>query len=370
MTRWHWTALVVAMTGCGHSEPVSPPPFGTDSPFDAAPPVRLTLNAGNDRSAAWLPDGTGLLYSAQQLARPDHDLCLALLPPGGGRQRGFWCDVPGGVDVTDAVESPAAGEDGRLAFVAASGTINGASPGVQMIQISPFIDPTRAITLRALPFTIGGTSINGVTQLRWLGADRLVFLGLRVVYRKLCFGCPIDTVAASHGVDLLPADGQAGPEQVPGTDLATGVAALSADDIGYTLAGDSRVYRRNLTTGAVEVLHDFGAAGPARDIHVAGNRLVAVVGGRVAFGSDGELGPIQVDNGGLLRVVDLDSGGDLLVEVPGLLFRRPAMAPSGDRIVVEGYRLTLTEFVDPVTAEVHTDTTVSRESDLFLLGGS
>src|SRR5688572_10113746 len=66
------------LLGCGHTEPFGSTPGGTEQPFDPSPPVRLTLNQGPDRGAAWLPDGSGILYSAQQLGRDDHDVCLAL----------------------------------------------------------------------------------------------------------------------------------------------------------------------------------------------------------------------------------------------------------------------------------------------------
>ena len=49
---------------CGHTDPFDAPPYGTNQPFDATPPARLTLNTGPDRCASWLPDGSGILYSA------------------------------------------------------------------------------------------------------------------------------------------------------------------------------------------------------------------------------------------------------------------------------------------------------------------
>ena len=86
--------LLLASVGCGHTEPFSTNPPGTDAPFDAGPPARLTLNQGPDRGAAWLPDGSGILYSSQQLGRRDHDVCLALIPAKiierGVREWNFW----------------------------------------------------------------------------------------------------------------------------------------------------------------------------------------------------------------------------------------------------------------------------------------
>jgi hypothetical protein len=85
------------------------------------------------------------------------------------------------------------------------------------------------------------------------------------------------------------------PAAVPGTDLASGVSpGASADEVFYTIGGDTRVFHRVLSSGEVSVAHDFGAAGIARDVHVVGRRLVAVVGGHVAFGVDPVLGPTQI----------------------------------------------------------------------------
>src|ERR1700674_2491304 len=64
-------ALLAAIAGCSHTDPFTSPPYGTDQPFDPTPPVRLTFNPLADRGAAWLPDGSGLLYSAQQIDRED-----------------------------------------------------------------------------------------------------------------------------------------------------------------------------------------------------------------------------------------------------------------------------------------------------------
>jgi hypothetical protein len=63
-------------------------------------------------------------------------------------------------------------------------------------------------------------------------------------------------------------------------------------------------------------------------------------------------------------VVNLGSGSDAELDGPGV-FRHPALAPTGDRIVAEGFSLTVT-FV-PVDSETNRpDTTVARDGDLYL----
>jgi hypothetical protein len=153
---------------------------------------------------------------------------------------------------------------------------------------------------------------------------------------------------------------------LPGTDLASGVSpGASADEVFYTIGGDTRVFHRVLSSGEVSVAHDFGAAGIARDVRVVGRRLVAVVGGHVAFGVDPVLGPTQWDSGGVVHVVDLDTGADQGLDT-SLFFRRPALSPGGDRVVAEGYPLIIQFVPDPIVGQ-RPDTSVGTVGDLFLL---
>lgn len=352
-----------AMAACGHTEPFGSRSFGSDQPFDPGPPVRLTLNRGPDRDAAWLPDGSGILYSAVESGTSDHDVCLALLPPTGGRQLKRTCDLsPAAGDSTDALESAAPAGDGRLAFVATSSRIGVAAPDRQAIVLASVVDPVNRQVLRFVPYTIPGERTHsGVSQLRWLGSNRLLYLGEQVTYRTPCQVCPLDTLRSGLDATWLSL-GEAAitPRRVPGTDYASGVSAGSTEDeVYYTLGGDSRVYRQVLSTGAVTVLYDFGATGFARDVHVMGGRMAAVVGGRVAFGIDSTIGPTQWDSGGRLHVVDLLDGTDIMVDAPGLI-RRPQLSPSGSQIIAEVYPL----LIDPVSG----DTIVSRNGDLYLFG--
>jgi hypothetical protein len=365
---------------CGHTDPFSAPPFGTTQPFDPSPPVRLTLNESADRGASWLPDGSGILYSAQQLGRPDHDVCLAELPATGGSQRRLVCDLSGrGDDSTNAIESPVLSPDGRLAFGKASGRIGAVSPDREAVAVAAGSDASGAANVQPIPYTIPGEPRhNAVRQLRWQGADRLVFVGAHVAYRVPCQTCVLDTIISGLklGVLDLSAAG-ATVSALSGTDFASGVSRGPTDDeIYFTLGGDSRVFRRVLSSGATDVVYDFGPAGIARDVDAAAGRLAAVVGGRVAFSVDPELGPTQWDSGGIVHVVDLASGADAVLEGPAS-FRRPALSPAGTEVVAEGYPLIITPkldpetglpVLDPVTGDPLADTTVARTADLYLFG--
>jgi hypothetical protein len=363
--------ILLLLAGCGHTEPFGSVPVGSDQPFDPTPPVRLTLNQGPDRGAAWLPDGSGIIYSTQQLGRRDHDVCLALIPAGGGSQRRLTCDLtPAGGDSTDAIETPAPSVDGRLAFIAVGSRINAIPPGGSAISVSSLADPANRTTVRTVPYTIPGERLHsGASQLRWLSPTTLLYLGERVEYRHRCVSCvEWDTLTSGLDATLLDLT-QPGsfPIRVPGTDQASGVSAgNAADEVYYTLNGDSRVFRRSLSTGDVTVVHDFGAAGIVRDVHVVGNRMAAVIGGRVTFGTDPVLGIMQWDSGGVVHVVDLQGGSDIPLDGPGL-FRRPQLSPSGAAVVAEGYPLVIADVPTP-GGPPRTDTTVSRRGDLYLFG--
>ena len=353
-------ALVSA--GCQHSEPFSNPQ-GSETPFDPGPPARLTLNPAHDGHPAWLADGSGILYSAQQTNRADTDVCLAELPPTGGSQRRLVCDIPGEKTTTDAALSPAASSDGRLALLSAgNGSLGGTSPVFLSIAVAATLDASSVETVRSLPLT----PINGVLQdyagaLRWLTPDRLVYIGQQFRVFRACPQCALDTLVYGTEVTVLHlAGGAATATAVAGTAQATGVAPIQdGAAILYTLPNDTRIYHRTLSSGDVAVFHDFGPAGIVREVHASGNRVAAVVGGRLTFSVDPRVGPTQWDSGGVLHVLDLQGDDEVVLETPERLYRRPAVSHDGRRIVAEGFELLIAD----------RDTTVSRSGDLYLFGG-
>ena len=358
-------ALVAAL-GCRHTEPFSTPPFDRDQPFSPTPPVRLTLNRDPDLQPTWLPDGSGILYSTQRVGVQGNDVCLARLPATGGSQRQLTCSLtPNSINLTDVLESAAAAADGRLAYLAATSSIGAVVPDAQNIVLGSVSDPATSQLLHSVPYTIpGGRLDQGVSQIHWLGPNRLVFLGEAVTVRRPCQFCPPDTLRSGLDAVWLNVDGTpATIHGIAGTDFASGVSpGATEDEVYYSLNGDSRVYRKQLSTGGVTVAHDFGPAGFARDVHVVGDRLAAVVGGRVAFTVDSSLGPTQWDSGGVAHVVNLQDGTDMTVDGPGL-FRRPQLSPSGTSIVAEVYPLNIVRFLDGTA-----DTTVSKVGDLYTFG--
>ena len=371
LARW---LPLCAVAACGHTEPFAPRNFNTDQPFNPSPPVQLTLNQGPDRRAGWLPDGSAILYSSQEWETEDKDVCLAVLPPTGGRQRARTCTFSiNGDDLTESLESGSAQSDGRLAYVAAVSEIDALGPSNETLVLSSLADPVTRSPLLSIPYTIPGRRVHrGISQLRWLGPDRLLYLGEAVILSTPCQFCQMDTLRSGLDAVTLSVGGAPGaPQAIAGTDNASGVSPGSTpDEIYYTLNGDGRVYRQILSTGDVVVAHDFGAAGIARDVHLTGNRLTAVVGGRVHFANDPLLGPTQWDSGGIVHVVDLSNGTDTQLSglTPLELYRRPQLSPGGTELVVERYPLNLFEVRAPDGSLIRVDTVVTRAGDLYLFG--
>jgi hypothetical protein len=271
------------------------------------------------------------------------------------------CDLTTqGGDLKDALESAAPAADGRLAFVTALSDISAINPLDQGIVLASIAYPRGYRVLRSIPYTIPGERFHsGVSQLQWWGENRLLYLGEQVSYLRACSSCPVDTLRSGLDATWLSVEeATATPQRIPGTEYASSVSPGSnPDEVYYTIGGDSRVFRRNLTDGAVSVVHDFGGAGIARDVNVVGSRMAAVVGGRVTYGIDAALGPTQWDSGGVLHLVELGAGTGVTLDGPGL-FRRPRISPSGSGVVVEVYPLII-DGDPPVT-------TVSRNGDLYL----
>lgn len=333
--------LAGLFVACGHDLPLRPGSYTPDGPRGTGPLIQLTFNPRTDLSPVWLPDGSGFLYTRERGDRKDLDRCLALLPPPGGSIARELCDrTPAADDSVDAYTSPAVAPDGRMAYVRASAPLDVGrplAPRYHELVLATLAEPSNARVLKALPYAgPSGRGHEEITQLRWLSDSVLVYVGQHVSYIPPCQNCPPDTLPS--GLELVRLDFRS-PAPVltmlPGSDEASSVAVAAPDTIYFTVNGDSRVFSLALSTDSVAVVHDFGAAGIARDVQVAGRRLVAVVGGNVSFFTDPAAGPIQKDDGGTLVLVDLDTGVETPLTPGGLPFRHPALAPSGSVVIAE-----------------------------------
>ncbi len=346
--------LAAWCVSCAHGEPfrvAEQPPRG---PFAAAFPRRLTFNQGQDLAPSWLPDGSAIVYSLERVDRADRDRCLGFLPPEGGSlprivcNRAFVAD-----DSTDAYEEPAVGPSGLIAYQRSSANIGFLSYRFRALVVAPADSPAgaRGRALVSLPYRLPASPFHyAISHIRWLSDSSVIFLGDLLGYIKGRQDQPVDTVVSGLKLVRATLSGDSAIlEPLAGTEYATSVAVgPGGDAIYYTLGGDSRVFRRVLSTGVTNVVQDFAPQGTARDVSVAGGRLAAVVGGDVTFTFEVGFGDYaQRDNGGFLHVVDLATGVETVLDGRGLAFRHPALSPDGRRIVAEAY--------------------AGREADLWLL---
>lgn len=349
---------------CEHSTPFKPTSYTPgEVPRDAS--GRLTYNSGADRTPAWSPDGSVLIYSRERLDRPDRDRCLAEMPPRGGTIQRQTCGAEPG-DSTDVLDSPAISGGGRLAYVHASSRVSppDIAPRDQALGVALVGQPGQFRRLVTTPyfFAQGQQTHDGIGHVRWAGDSTLVYVGQHVTYSRECSTCALDTLRWGADLVLFTWQGnQVTLDSIPGGSGASSVAVSSTgggrDTLYYTRNGDSRVYRYARSTRVTDLVHDFGAAGIARDVTVAAGRLVAVVGGTVRYAMEPALGYVQRDAGGNLYAVDLATGMERSVAGGPRFYRRPALAPDGRWVVAEGF---------PVTV-AGSDSVVAPVGDLWLL---
>jgi len=328
--------VVLLLAACDHGVPFVPDDYSPNGPFSPTPPIRLTLNPATDLTPTWLADGSGILYSAERLDRGDRDHCLAELPPDGGAIRRWACRATAPDDSINVLEDPAVSSDDRVVYVRAAGSLQlgrPLGPSTQELVLASLAAPETP--LRVLQSIPPGDAIS---HIGWLGPSRLVYLEEVVRYPRACSSCVPDTVRT--GLQLVTLDFTAPTPVlavVPGTDGASSVVVgATGDTIYFTRNGDSRVYRRAFSSSQTDTVFDFSLAGIARDVDVANGRLVAVVGGDVAYAFDSILGESQRDRGGQLHVVTLAGGADTVVGDPSRLYRRPSFRPpAGLRLVAE-----------------------------------
>lgn len=331
-------AGVLLGAACDHSTPFEEGGPVTRGPRGDGPVYQLTFNVADDRTASWLPGGSGFIYSTERDDRDDHDRCLALQPAGGGTITRLACNRdPRYDDTTDVWESPAVNSRDDLIYVRVVSRIGRQKRDRAEIMLAPLGSPAEARSIIAVPYTAeDGRLHSGVGELRWVSDDRFVYVAQRLIFQGSTF-LPDTFLTGLALVEVSLAGAAPARRLVPGTEWASSVSVGGDEDtIYYTLGGDSRVYSQSLSSGAVAVVHDFGAGQIARGAQVRGNRLVAVVGGSVLFRPEGTLEMVQRDEGGHLYLVDLGTGTTVTLSASDeTLFHRPALSPDGRRVVVE-----------------------------------
>ncbi len=316
-------------------------------------PAQITHNLFQDVHPSWLPDGSGIIYTFQKSPVENRDQCLAILPPDGGTRVTELCSTSvGHLDSTEVYGSSAVSTTGQLAYSYAQSTPFQLAPDASQLRVAPLTNPQDFTVVHTMPLDVEGTKVDGVGDLHWLSDTRLVYLAEAILYTSQG-GASRDTTISGLAVVIIDLPSFPAPVLVPGTMTATAVSLGEAPEtIVYTLAGDSRVYRRELTTGATTVLHDFGILGIARDPVIHDGQLLAVVGGFVSFTIHPQLGGIQTDLGGPLYQVDLATGQQGQLPDGGVprVFRHPAVSPTG-AVTAEAHALTIAGgfiFVDAI----------------------
>ncbi|HEX6432646.1 MAG TPA: hypothetical protein VFZ87_00315, partial [Gemmatimonadales bacterium] len=265
-------------------------------------------------------------------------------------------------DSTDVMESPVVSPDGRIFFQQVISWVGRQKLGAATLRLGQADNPVAAVTLREVPYAApNGRAHSSIRTPQWIGQDSLVYLAEQLFYEGSTF-YP-DTFYTGLDAVLLDLSGPAPVYGViPGTDYASSVS-LSGDGaaIYYTLGGDSRVFRRVLSSGEVTVVYDFGPGTVARDAQIRGDRLVAVVGGSVLYRFEDAHGNVQRDEGGHLAFVDLTTGASTIFATDTVLFRHPVISPDGRRLVVEAQPYA------PVHSEPDSDfNATNHRADLWL----
>ena len=362
-SSWAAALVLVASMACEHSSPAEPEPPPALPPVSSASPVRLTFNLADDRTPSWLPDGSGIIYSSERHDRSDRDRCLNVLPAAGGTVSASYCQLhPIHDDSTDLMESPAQHADGRLFYHRIISWVGQQKLGASALVLASQEAPLQATLLQPLPYTApNGRFHSSIRTPQWIGRDSVLYLAEQLFYEGSTF-FP-DTFYTGLDAAILDLSG-ATPrvEVIPGTDYASGVAlGEDSQTIYYTLGGDSRVYRRSLSSGEVAIVYDFGSGTIVRDPQVRGTHLVAVVGGSVLYRFEDAHGNVQRDEGGDLVSVNLSDGSRRLFAGDSVLFRHPSISPDGSHVVVE------VQPFAPVHSELDSDFNApNHRADLWL----
>jgi Tol biopolymer transport system component len=357
------TGLLTLLAACDHAAPFQNSVDRPKGPFSTQIPIRLTYSIGDDRTPTWLPDGSGVMYSSERIDRPDHDRCFNVLPAGGGTVLKQYCPVaPIQDDSTNLMETPAISEDGRIFYHAVTSWIGQQKLGESMFMLGRADDPAGATRVTLIPYTAPNGKIHSSIRTPiWTGPETLIYLAEELFYEGSTF-YPDTFFTGRDIVQIDLAGGAPVYTVIPGTDDASSVA-ISPDQPGviyYTRGGDTRVYRRDLGSGIVSVVHDFGSAGIARDVAIHGNKLVAVVGRSVVWQFETAHNWVQRDEGGDLYFVDLGTGSSQVYS-DSVLFRHPLFSPAGDRFVVE-----VQPFAPPHLAPDSDFNATNHRADLWL----
>lgn len=340
---WHLgptIGLSLALVACSHDEPFTPHDTSLTIPLVAGPPFRLAYTPGGASTPAFLPEAGSIIYAyVEGESRQQNDQCLGIMPVTGGTLTSRICNA--GVfssDSTDTFAWPAVSPGGQLAYLRSTRPISAQADVLSRLVYAQLASPDSFTTAQLLPYQGADAFYAAAADLAWLGEDRIAFLGLTDV--TIPSGGSFINVRSGHDVLVatLGADGTT-VTPVTGTTRATSVTAgPGEDEIYFTLAGSSQIFRTLVPSGTPTAVYDFGNKGIVRDVQAAGGQLVAIVGGLVTV-TDANGDPLQRDRGGRMFLVDVAAGTAQELPKPATIFRNPALAPDGRAVVAEAYPL-------------------------------
>ena len=332
---------LMTASACGHSEPFQDPGETNEGPFDPAVPIQLTYNPGADLTPAFLPGDSVVLYSYEQSGALNPNTCIGALPLAGGTRINDSCPrSAAALDSTERYENPVPLNDSLIVLVQAFREKGEGFDELSMLGTAPWRAADQLVPRLAFPFaSASGVFEVSASYLAPLGASELAYLAL--VDLSACPGteafCPQPSlIRVGREIARLDMQATGDPSIAAGTEYATSAATgRTAGAFLFTLPFDTRIYERG-ADGSTVTLFDFGGDGIARDPMLAGNQLVAIVGGTVSQWTSGEGVSLQVDGGGSIMLVNLASGTVQRVTDPLTRYTRPALSADGRTIVAEG----------------------------------
>ena len=306
--------LAFTVVACEHAQPFAVPYVEPNVPHDSAYPRRLTFNTASDVAPAWLPDGSGVIYSFQ-IPQPDSEQCLGILPAEGGHLIWSACPFvpPLATDSTRVLTQPAVGPAGALVYLREHKLLSEQGFTFKDLVVATLGNPVPGRVVLSLAYWAPDSLLHiAVSDVQWLNAQTLVWVAV------------VDTNAGPPPVpsEIVRFDMSTAPARMTvlgGTGGASSLAVDSGGALYYTLRGDSHVYR--YIAGALpDTVYNFGPTGAPVDVQVRGNVLVAEV------------------NAALFRV-NLESKSIVSIATPdSMSVSSPVLSPSGTRVVVQASR--------------------------------
>ena len=341
-------ALLVLAAACGHSDAFTTPNPHSSGPFSTGVPVRLTLAATPDLDPAWLPGGASLAYSYQRPESAEGDWCIGYLPVVGGAIAREVCDYGlHQADSTTILGAPAISASGYIAYQRSASARFGGLVN-RAVVFAPVDNPLATQVARTIPFSGPDGLYVSIGRHAWIGLDDLAFPGIVEAVVTPCPGCDPFVVAYPRNLLRVSVSNRDAVTVIPHTDYATSVSGgESSDVIYYTLADDSRIYHQTLSTGEVRVVHDFGTAGIARDVHYSNGRIAVIVGGSVTVIHD-VAGPLQLSGPGRLLIVDPGLAEATEPDPrPDFMYTSPALSETGEGLAAVQFSVSVN--LDPIT---------------------